>query len=160
MYRYLGAGLPNVYLGNGYSECNTPYGKAVSIHDLEGLHSALGEMIASNPNRMTGYEFRFLRTELDLSQAVLAACLGCDEQSVARWEKGKSKKVSATAERLLRVLYQETKLGKKKLAPLLERLQKIDGIRPEPSVIIANESNNNWSAMTQALSEDNAALYA
>lgn len=149
MYRYLGAGLPNVYLDNGYSECVTPYGKAVTVHDLEGLHNALGEMIVSNPTRMTGYEFRFLRTELDLSQAALAACLGCEEQSVARWEKGKSKKVNPTAERLLRVLYQHTKLGKKKLAPLLERLQKIDGVKPEATVIIANERGNNWSAKTQ-----------
>lgn len=155
MYRYLGAGLPNVYLTNGYLEGSTPYGKTITIHDLEGLHNALGEMIASNPNRMTGYEFRFLRTELDLSQSILAACLGCDEQSVARWEKGKSKKVNPTAERLLRVLYQQTKLGRKKLAPLLERLQKIDGVRPELTVIIANERGNKWSAKTQERTDNN-----
>lgn len=149
MYRYLGAGLPNVYLESGYREIDTPYGKSVSIHDLEGLHAALGGMIAAKPCKLSGYEFRFLRTELDLSQATLAQALGCDVQSIARWETGKSKKVNAPAERLLRVLYEQTKCGGKKLAPLLERLQKLDASKPEESVIVAKEEKASWSAQLE-----------
>jgi DNA-binding transcriptional regulator YiaG len=144
MYRYLGAGLPNVYLESGYEETDTPYGKTISIHDIEGLHDALGEMICSKPEKLTGYEFRFLRTELDLSQATLAEVLGCDVQSVSRWENGKTKKVNATAERLLRVLYEQTKLGKRKLAPLLDRLQKIDANKPTQEVVVVMEQNKFW----------------
>jgi putative transcriptional regulator len=151
MYHYLGAGLPNVYLQNGYELVDSPYGKGVVIHDLEGLHAVLGEIIVSSQGPLVGYEFRFLRTELELSQATLASLLGCDEQSVARWEKGKSKQVNAPAERLLRLLYQETRMGKKKLAPLLERLQKFDSTTSAPRKIVARERADNWTAKSEAL---------
>ena len=113
MYRYLGAGLSNVFLKNGYTIVKTPFGQGVKINDVDGLHDALAEAIVHSPDRVNGQEFRFLRNQLELSQAALAELLGTSEQSVARWETGKSKKVDATAERLLRVLYQSAKGGEK-----------------------------------------------
>jgi DNA-binding transcriptional regulator YiaG len=150
MFRYVGCGLPNVYLKNGYTLTKSPYGDAVSIHDLEGLHDAIGQIVVSSKGSLAGDEFRFLRTELELSQAMLAHLLGCDEQSVARWEKGKSKQVNAPAERLLRRLYQETKMGQKKLAPLLKTLQQMEATPTGPRKIIASERADNWSAREEA----------
>ena len=152
MYHYLGSGLPNVYLKNGYEITKSPYGEGVVIHDLEGLHNALGEMLVASPVRLGGYELKFLRTELELSQATLANLLGCDEQSIARWEKGKSKQVNAPAEKLLRRLYQESKMGDKKLAPLLKTLQKWESTPPPaaPQKIVASERSDNWSARSEA----------
>lgn len=149
MYHYLGCGLQNVYLQNGYELKQSPYGESVVIHDLEGLHDALGQMIVSSTVTLSGEEFRFLRIELELSQGTLGELLGCDEQSVARWEKGKSK-VNAPAERLLRRLYEDTKMGAKKLAPLLKTLQKIESIPATPKRIIAKERSDNWSVKAQA----------
>ncbi|MGO4780652.1 helix-turn-helix domain-containing protein, partial [Lysobacter sp. 2RAB21] len=102
MYRYVGCGLPNVFLRNGYEMVKTPYGEGVTIHDLDGLHQALGSTIVGSPDPLSGAEFRFIRTELELSQKMLGQLLGCNEQAVARWEKGRSK-VDAPAERLLRL---------------------------------------------------------
>lgn len=152
MYRYLGCGLPNVFLRNGYELVKTPYGKGVTIHDLDGLHAALGGAIVCSPEPLIGHEFRFLRTELALSQAGLAELFGCNEQSVARWEKGKSKQVNAPAERLLRLLYKEAKLGDKKLAPLLKTLQSLESSPPAPRKFVASERKDNWSAHAEAIS--------
>jgi DNA-binding transcriptional regulator YiaG len=151
MYRYVGCGLPNVFLKNGYEVVSTPYGKGVTIHDIDGLHAALGSTIVASPESLIGHEFRFLRTELGLSQAGLATLLGCDEQSVARWEKGKSKQVNAPAERLLRLLYKESKLGQKKLAPLLKTLQDLERTPPAPRKFVASERGDNWSARAEAV---------
>jgi DNA-binding transcriptional regulator YiaG len=149
MYHYLGCGLPNVFLKNGYELTVSHYGKGVTIHDLEGLHDAIGEIVVSSPGPLAGNEFKFLRNELELSQAALAHLLGCDEQSVARWEKGKNKQVNAPAERLLRRLYQENKKGAKNLTPLLKTLQKLEATPTEPRKIVASERADNWSAKTE-----------
>lgn len=150
MYHYQGCGLPNVYLQNGYELTESPYGEGVVIHDLEGLHDAIGQIIVSSKGPLAGSEFRFLRNELELSQTMLAELLGCDEQSIARWEKGKSKQVNAPAERLLRRLYQETKMGAKKMAPLLRTLQQIESTPSAPVKIVAKERSETWSARAQA----------
>lgn len=152
MYQYMGCGLPNVYLQNGYEETSSPYGKGVVIHDLEGLHNAIGSTIVSSASGLSGAEFRFLRTELELSQAALAELLGSEVQAIARWEKGKNKKVNAPAERLLRLLYRECKMGEKKFAPVLKTLQKLEATPPTgPRKIVARERMDNWSAKAETM---------
>ena len=149
MYHYEGSGLPYVYLKNGYELVESPYGQGVTIHDIDGLHDALGNAIVSSPVQLTGQEFRFLRVELNLSQAGLAAALGCNEQSVARWEKSKSRQVNAPAERILRMLYREAKHGEKKLAPLLKSLQDLECTPAPPRKFVASERRDTWSARAE-----------
>lgn len=151
MYCYPGCGLPNVFLKNGYELVDTPYGDGVTIHDLDGLHAALGAVIVCGPEPLVGHEFRFLRTELDLSQTALGELLGYNEQSIARWEKGRSKQINVPAERLLRLLYKEVKLGEKKLAPLLKTLRALECTPPAPRKFVASERKDNWSARAEAM---------
>ena len=66
MYHYTECGLPDVTLKNGYEVKETSYGEAVSIHNLEGLHRAIGMHLATETPALTGNEIRFLRKELDL----------------------------------------------------------------------------------------------
>jgi DNA-binding transcriptional regulator YiaG len=143
--------LPNVFLKNGYEVVETPYGQGVTIHDLDGLHLALGAAIVESTEPLDGSEFRFLRTELDLSQSGLADVLGCDEQTVARWEKGKSKQVQAQAERLLRLFYRQCRLGEKKFAPLLESLKALERTPTSQRKFVASERKSTWSARAQAV---------
>jgi len=130
MYRYQGCSLPNVFLKNGFEIVSTPYGEGVTIHDLDGLHAALGEAIVKSKAPITGYEFRFLRQELGLSQSGMGKYLGFNEQTVARWEKGKGKRVDPAADRLLRLVYESAKMGTKKLAPALERIRALEATLP------------------------------
>ncbi len=151
MHHYMGCGLPNVYLQGGFEVVSTPYGEGVSIQDIDGLHAAIGQVVVCNPAALTGAEFRFLRQELELSQAALGDLLGRDEQTVARWEKGKSKKVDPAADRLLRLLYRESKFGSKKLEPQLEFLRKLESRPHAPKSILASGNRRGWKAEPASL---------
>jgi len=150
LYHYTGCALPNVYLENGYELVKSPYGEGVAIHEIDRLHAALGAVVVANTAPLTGADFRFLRQELGLSQAALGDLVGKDEQAVARWEKGKGKKVDATADRLLRLIYQDATLGKKKFAPMIEFLRKLESTPAEPKRFVAREVGSMWSATALA----------
>ncbi|MBR7539998.1 hypothetical protein KC221_27830, partial [Mycobacterium tuberculosis] len=81
------------FLVNGYEIHATPYGEAVSIHDVDGLHRAIARAIVRSPKRIDGAEFRFIRKHLDHSQKALAALIGAEEQNVYRWERAPNKAV-------------------------------------------------------------------
>ncbi|MBS3896760.1 helix-turn-helix domain-containing protein [Silanimonas sp.] len=116
MHHYLGSGLANVWLRNGYRKQKTPFGVAVSLDDVAGLHRAIGLSLARQL-RLSGREFRFLRKELGITQQALADALGyADAQALAKWER--SARVPHAPGLILRQLYLEsaerrhTKLGK------------------------------------------------
>jgi DNA-binding transcriptional regulator YiaG len=64
--------VDNVVLESGYQEIETPYGRGVSIDNLDALNSAIGKWLLTVPKLLTGAELRFLRHELDMSQGRLA----------------------------------------------------------------------------------------
>ena len=124
MYHYTSCGLHNIWLANGYNTRNTPYGKAVSIDNLTGLHQLIGMELVEYKPRLSGGEFRFLRKELDFSQARLASILGSTSQSIAGWEK--SGCVPKWADRFIRALYRECANGNAHIIELVEKLNDAD----------------------------------
>lgn len=125
MYHYTECGLPNVWLVNGYRPHKTPYGDAIIVENVEQLHRAIALQLVGHKPRLSGAEFRFLRKELDLSQAKLASYFGYDAQSVALWEKGKVR-VPKWADRFLRALYREHADGNAHIREIVERLNDLD----------------------------------
>lgn len=99
-YRYVESGLENVYLLNGFEEEDGD----LTIKDIEGLHRAIALNIVMQRKAPSGRELRFLREEMDMTQAQLAHLLGINVQSVARWEKGQTEPNGA-AVFALRILY-------------------------------------------------------
>jgi putative transcriptional regulator len=89
-YQYSASGLDNIYLLNGVTVENTGYGPMVTIDNMNGLHHAIGLHIIENPEPMTGAEFRFLRKQMELTQAELAEAMRVSDQTVANYEKGKT----------------------------------------------------------------------
>ena len=144
MLKYKESGLRNVWLQNGYTVKNTPYGKAVAIQDVEGLNHLLAKMIAQKP-RLTGAEFRFLRKELDLSQAALARMFGCDAQTIALWEKNKVR-LPRLADRMLRLIYREHAEGNVKIREIIERENDMDKKDHDPGKIVLVETDKGWRA--------------
>lgn len=122
-YHYTESGLQNVYLQNGYSITETPYGKAVSIVDVQGLHRVIGQTLA-HKSHLTGAELRFLRKEIGFSQRMLADILGCTEQNVSLWER--RGRMPKTPERLVKVLYLEKTQGDVRVEELLQELCELD----------------------------------
>lgn len=104
MFRYKGAGLSNVWLKNGYTEKETPYGKATAIHDREGLHKAIGLYIVHNRPDLRDEEIRFFRKELDITQKQMADWLDVSESTVRNWESSRQV-MPKTASLVLRGIY-------------------------------------------------------
>ena len=124
MYHYRECGLRNVWLSNGYSEQDTPYGPGLAIGDLAGLHHAIARGLIAMGGKLTGAELRFLRLEMGLSQARLASLLGNEAQTVALWEKRGSQ--PKLADRFVRALWRERAEGNAQIMAMIERLVDAD----------------------------------
>ena len=144
MLRYTGCGLRNVWLQNGYKEKQTPYGKAVAIEDVEGLHRVVAKMLTRKP-RLSGAEFRFLRKELDLSQAVLARMFGYDAQTIALWEKSRVR-VPQLADRMLRLICREHAEGNVKIREIIDRENDMDRKTQESTKLVFVDTPRGWEA--------------
>lgn len=124
-YHYRESGLDSVYLMNGFVIRETKRGRTISITDIDGLHQAIGRTLLDERKRLSGKEFRFLRHELGMSQSVLGGLIGADEQTVARWEKGRTK-APKTAEATLRLLYEEMLNGNVSVSGTLRRIADLE----------------------------------
>ena len=155
MFHFTDGGLRNVWLKNGYVEKDTPYGKAVSYHDLDGLIHAICHALAHKPGKLTGAEFRYLRCALLLSQKSLGKMLGCTEQAVAKWEK--QGRIPKAEDFLIRLLYIQKHNGDEKVAAAVETLNAID--RVSHSKIIVSEAGDKWtSELAQIVNEEDLAV--
>ncbi|NHZ37275.1 hypothetical protein [Massilia rubra] len=142
MYHFTDGGLRNVWLKNGYVEKETPYGIAVSYHDLDGLIRAVCLALAHKPGKLTGAEFRYLRSALPLSQIALGKLLGCTEQSVAKWEK--QGRIPKAEDFLIRLLYTQKYHGDDKVEAAVDMLNAIDGI--SHSRMIVSKTDHRWTS--------------
>ena len=125
-YHYTECGLDNIYLMNGVDIVATPRGEGVNIRNIEGLHQAIGRILVRDKKNLNGKEFRFLRHEMNLTQQNLAAILGVNVQSIARWEKGETKRIDGPAQGLMRVLYEQFIGDNTKITEPLRLLAEID----------------------------------
>lgn len=141
MYHYRECGLRNVWLANGFEEHDTPYGEGVAIHDLEGLHRTIAHGLVGKGGKLTGAELRFLRQEMDMSQAKLAAMLGNEAQTVALWEKrGGQPKI---ADRFIRAIYRELNEGNAQIRAMIERLVDSD-IEEADARLTLEQDDGGW----------------
>ena len=123
-YHYTQCGLDNVWLANGFEIDETPYGRGMAIEDVKGLHAAIAAALVDKPGKLSGKEFRFLRSELDLSQARLGELMGREAQTVAGWEK--KLEVGDTADFLLRHIYKQTMGGCQSYVDMIDHLKQLD----------------------------------
>jgi DNA-binding transcriptional regulator YiaG len=142
LYPYKGAGLPNVYLENGFAKKRTAYGEAVSIRNVEGLHEAIADHLDLKQGPLTSDEFRYLRAFLEMSQKKLGELLGVSDQAIANCEKGNTGFVPA-ADTLLRMLVRERRGGTVALRQFVERMNEADGQEHLESLTF-RQSRNAW----------------
>lgn len=124
-YHYTESGLDTVFLANGFSFVNSQGGRQVIIEDLDGLHEVIGLKLATQNQRLSGKEVRFLRTELLLSQASLAKIFGVKDLTVIRWEK-EDPAIPHAPEALLRKMYLESIGEDRPIRPILEKLADLE----------------------------------
>ena len=151
MYHYTDGGLENVWLENGYTIRETPYGPAVSIHDLDGLTRAICMALTDKAGILTGKEFRYIRQGgMSLSQAALGKMLGADEQSVARWEK--TGRVPKWAVKLARLLYVAHANGNEPIRRAIERARTVERLISQR--IVLKESGRGWTPELHECEDD------
>jgi len=122
---YADSGLDDVWLFGGVEHHQTPHGPATSIRDIDELHAAIARSISCfRCGHMNGKEFRFLRVELDLSQAALGRLLRATEQQIHRWETGKTR-IPGPAQVALCGYYLESR-QKGRLKELMETHAELD----------------------------------
>lgn len=142
-YHYSECGLNNVYLVNGFNTIDTSQGIATSIHNIEGLHKAIGMFLILNQKDLSGDEIRFLRHEMLMSQKTLSSLLGVSEQEIRRWENGKIK-IPKPSESLLRLLFREHAHDKNgKIASILKEVSKLE---EKLSEIVFKDTKNGWKS--------------
>jgi putative transcriptional regulator len=127
-FHYKMCGLDNIYLMNGYCVEQTAYGEAVSIRDADELHKAIGVYLVQHRKVLSPREVRFLRKQLELTQAELGGLMGQSSQQVARWEKGQCE-IPGPADRLLRFIFLFSIMSeqqRKEFMGLLETLDEMD----------------------------------
>lgn len=150
-YHYTECGLDNIYLLNGVETVETPRGKGVKIEDMEGLHRAIALILVREKKELSGKEFRFLRHEINMTQLVLAALLGVDAQTVARWEKGVSEKIPGPAQGIIRLLYEEQTNGNQAICEPLRRLAELDELaNSDEEAIEFEDTEEGWQPVSAA----------
>ena len=122
-FHYTACGLDNVWLANGYKLKTTRHGTAVAVNDVDGLHQLIANTLIDKPGRLSGKEFRFLRTQLGLSQEALGVMLGFSENAVSLWERKDS--VPAACDQWLRMSVLAKLEGNTKLADAIARTQTV-----------------------------------
>lgn len=140
-YHYKTSGLDGVYLLNGFDVIEYGDEKAVSIHNIDGLHRVISLALVQQETRLTGREFRFLRIEMDLSQKALGLWFDKTDQSIANWEK--KDQVPQWADAIIRSLYVESQGEDSQVRVMLEMLSKVDRAIHRGNICV-EESDGGW----------------
>jgi len=147
-YHYTMCGLDDVYLLNGVTFENTPYGEGVTIQNVDGLHKAIGKYLVTEKKALNGKEIRFLRHEMDLTQAELGDRLRVADQTIARWEKDEFP-IRAPEEMLLRLAYLLDGRCQLQYDKLADALRKIDESRPHERQLFV-PTRDGWEPAAKA----------
>lgn len=138
-YHYTECGLDYVYLIGGYSIIPTNTGECVNIINPDGLHKAIGKFLITRRKALSGGELRFLRHEMDMSQSTLAHLLRVTDQTIQKWEAGRTAQVPAPADALIRLLYCDT-IGEKG-GSIRRQLKKIADLEDEIDSLVTFTNN-------------------
>jgi DNA-binding transcriptional regulator YiaG len=87
MTRYPHFAFPNLYLVNGYTETHTHRGVEMEFTREDELEQCIRHLVLRRPERLRGWDLRFLRRGLGITQAEFGTQVDRDEQTIARWEK-------------------------------------------------------------------------
>lgn len=147
-YHYKECGLDNIYLMNGYTIEQVDGEEYVSIDSVDELWKAIGLNLVTNKKILSPKEIRFLRDQMEKTQAEVASLLRVDDQTVARWEKGRTN-LSGTADVAFRVLFLSAPVaqpeGGKILSKWIDMIRKlVEKDAPTSDDVLFEQHNHNW----------------
>jgi transcriptional regulator with XRE-family HTH domain len=119
LYHYRECGLGNVYVDELQVTTDYEGDEILNIPNVSGLHRAIVAALIEKPSGLTGTELRFLRTELGMTQAKLAAIVHREPLAISRWERDEVKDIDPNAETLIRLVARD-QFGLTIAAPISE----------------------------------------
>lgn len=102
-YRYTESGLDDVFIEGVNFRPDDAGEDAITIPNVKGLHRAIAKAVVTKQSSLTGKELRFIRTEMGMTQAELAAIVHREPLAISRWERGEVGEIDANAEALIRL---------------------------------------------------------
>lgn len=149
-YHYKECGLDNVYLSNGFELVEEDGELLVSIENVDGLWKAIGLNLITSQKVLSSREIRFLRGQMQMTQAELAAKLRVDDQTYARWEKGRSQ-LPGPADVALRACFLACDVAQPEGGEILDKWLEllndlIDRDQPLKDGVLFDCVNSTWSA--------------
>lgn len=87
MIKYLHFAFNSLYLANGYRETKIGENTFYEYEREEELEQSIRRLVLRKPEPLRGWDLRFLRNGLGLSQSEFGLMVDRDAQSIARWEK-------------------------------------------------------------------------
>lgn len=131
----------NLFLTNGYHESTIDDDVVYEYDREEELEQCIRRLVLRKPEPLRGWDLRFLRRGLELSQADFGKMVDRDAQTVARWEKSKEL-VPKFVDLMIRARFAER--FEPELATKL--LSFIDGTAPPlPKKITLSLSKDGWN---------------
>lgn len=144
LYHYTDCGLDNVWLASGYKRVSSPYGEGVSINDMDGLHRCIADLLVNKQGPLTGSEFRFLRTELDLSQYAMGQFCGRKERMVRQWET-REEPIEEPANTIIRVIYEQRFNPTAKYEEISKKIQEVQHLDRKMHELKLRMTANGWT---------------
>jgi DNA-binding transcriptional regulator YiaG len=142
MIKYLHFASDNLFLANGYHEAHTDNGIEREYEREVELEQCIRLLVLRKPEPLRGWDLRFLRRGLELSQADFGGMVDRDAQTVARWEKS-SEHVPKFVDLMIRARFAERFEPQIKLSELLSFT---DGTAPAlPTFIQLKLTPNGWT---------------
>lgn len=142
LYRYTGCGLDNVYLANGFERVETKHGPGIIIEDIEGLHDLIASEFVHKEGMLLPSEFRYLRTYMAMSQNIFGAILGNSGQTVARWEKGKTRLPKAADFAIRALVDADLHKGVSKVREIIDHINHLEEC--EMMELSASHTEDGW----------------
>lgn len=139
MYHYKECGLNNIYLVNGVEIDENEY---TAIHNANDLNKAIVIYICNQKAWISSEQLKFLRIELNSSQASLAKLLCCSRQTIARWEKG-STRMPYIYDAVIRTVFLNFIGVEREIVLSVKKLEDAEGAKVQSKVYF-KESNGNW----------------
>lgn len=141
MIKYLHFALDNLFLANGYRETRVDSYIEREYEREEELEQCIRRLVLRKPEPLRGWDLRFLRRGLELSQTDFGIIIDRDAQTVARWEKS-AESVPKFVDLMIRARFAERFEPQIKLAELLSFT---DGAAPAlPTFIQLSLTQNGW----------------
>jgi DNA-binding transcriptional regulator YiaG len=146
-YRYDACGLDNVIL-KGLPVVQADDGEEViTIPNVGLLHRVLTVAVASKDTGLQPKELKFLRTEMGLTQAELAALVGKEVQAIGRWERGENP-IDKSAEIVIRA--RALQEATQDLPPMGDLARRTVKAASEPPILIDASNPNDYQPLLEA----------